>query len=360
MSKDNTLENLRRCIDQIDAQVEDLISERVRLAQRIAELKREGGEACYYRPDREARVLRQVIERNKGPLSDQDMARLFREIMSASLAAEAQVTVGYLGPEGTYTQSAALKHFGRSVQTQPLATIPEVFGVVEKGQAQFGVVPVENSTEGVVTHTLDMFMDSTLQICGEVHLRIHHQLIGKGESLAGIERVLAHSQSFAQCRRWLAQHLANAEAIAVTSNAEAAKRITNDVKAAAIASSAAAEFYHLNVLSADIEDDPGNTTRFLVIGNTRSGPSGHDKTSLLVSSPNKPGALYRLLRPLAEYGVSMTRIESRPSRKGAWDYVFFIDLEGHADDPGIAPVLEELKQEAAFVKLLGAYPQAVL
>lgn len=360
MSKDKPLEDIRESIDRIDSQIEELISERVRLAQRIAELKREGGEACYYRPEREAQVLRRIIERNRGPLSDQDMARLFREIMSVSLAAEAPVTVAYLGPEGTYTQSAALKHFGRAVQTKPIATIPEVFGIVEKGQAQFGVVPVENSTEGVVTHTLDMFMDSTLQICGEVHLRIHHQLIGRGKSLGQIERVLAHSQSFAQCRRWLAQNLANVEAIPVTSNAEAAKRVTKDEKAAAIASSAAAEFYDLHVLAADIEDDPGNTTRFLVIGNTCSGPSGQDKTSLLVSSPNKPGALYRLLGPLAEHGVSMTRIESRPSRKGVWDYVFFIDIEGHAQDSGIAPVLNELKQEAAFVKLLGAYPRAVL
>ncbi len=360
MAKKDTIEELRSSIDEIDAQIEDLISERIRIAQRIAEHKRKVGEACYYRPDREARVLRQVRARNAGPLSDEDMACLFREIMSVTLAAEGPVTVAYLGPEGTYTQSAALRHFGRAVQTESLSTIPEVFGAVEKGQAQFGVVPVENSTEGVVTHTLDMFMDSNLKICGEVHLRIHHQLIGASESTQDIERILAHTQSFAQCRRWLAEHLPKVETVSVSSNAEAARRVTHDHRAAAIASNAAAEFYGLRILAADIEDDPGNTTRFLVIGNTRSGPTGEDKTSLLVSSQNRPGALYRLLRPIAEQGVSMTRIESRPSRQGAWDYVFFIDIEGHAEDPEIVPVIEQLKQEAAFVKLLGAYPRAVL
>lgn len=360
MTENRSLEELRKRIDDIDATVEDLISERVQIARHIAEIKRDLGNESYYRPEREAQVLRKVIERNKGPLSDQDMVRLFREIMSASLAAQAPISVGFLGPEGTYTQNAALKHFGHSATTIPLATITEVFQTVEKGQAQFGVVPVENSTEGVVTHTLDMFLDSPLKICGEILLRIRHQLLGTGDSIDAVTKVLAHSQSLAQCRQWIGKHLPDVETVAVSSNAEAARRAAEDDTWAAIASSAAADFYRLNVLASDIEDDPGNTTRFLVVGTTQSGPSGCDKTSLLVSSQNKPGALYRLLGPLAEHGVSMTRIESRPSRKGIWEYVFFIDIEGHAEDSHIANVLKELEHEAAFVNLLGAYPRAVL
>ncbi len=354
------MEVLRRRIDQIDERIQDLINERVEIAKQVAQVKSEHGSDSYYRPEREAQVLRRVIARNKGPLPDEDMARLFREIMSASLAVEAPITVAFLGPPGTYTQSAAMKHFGYSVQNMPMGTIAEVFHAVEKGRAQYGVVPVENSIEGVVTHTLDMFMDSRLKICGEVQLRIRHQLLSKAESLSSVRKVLSHSQALAQCRRWLAEKLPDMPTEAVSSNAEAARIAAENDGYAAIASSAAAEIYGLDILAADIEDDSDNTTRFLVIGKNSAKPSGDDKTSLLVSSPNKPGALYRLLAPLARHGVSMTRVESRPSRKGLWEYVFFIDIEGHSDDPRIAQVLKELEQEAAFVKLLGAYPRAVL
>jgi chorismate mutase/prephenate dehydratase len=280
--------------------------------------------------------------------------------MSVSLAAQSAITVAFLGPDGTYTHNAALKHFGHSVKCLSLPTIDEVFHAVEKRQAHYGVVPVENSTEGVVTHTLDMFFDSSLKICGEVLLRVRHQFLSNAASLDKVDKVLAHSQSLAQCRRWLTKNVPLVETIAVSSNAEAAEQASRHANIAAIASTTAAEIYGVKVLIADIEDDPDNTTRFLIIGNTEVEPSGDDKTSLLVSSQNKPGALYRLLAPMANHGVSMTRIESRPSRKGLWEYVFFIDFEGHAKESRVAEVLAELKKEAALVKLLGAYPRAIL
>lgn len=360
MSEEKELQVLRQRIDQFDREIQDLINERVKVAKKIAEVKTGAGSECFYRPEREARILRAIIERNKGPLSDHDMARLFREIMSVSLAAQASITVAFLGPDGTYTHNATLKHFGHSVKCLSLATIDEVFHAVEKHQAHYGVVPVENSTEGVVTHTLDMFFDSSLKICGEVLLRVRHQLLSNAESLNQVDKVLAHSQSLAQCRRWLTKNLPLVETMTMSSNAEAAEQAAQHQNFAAIASTAAAEIYDVKVLIADIEDDPDNTTRFLIIGNTEVDPSGDDKTSLLVSSQNKPGALYRLLAPLAKHGVSMTRIESRPSRKGLWEYVFFIDIEGHAREQRVADVLTELEKEAALVKLLGAYPRAVL
>ena len=360
MGDNEQLARLREHIDRIDQKIQELINERVRLAISIAGLKKQADDGSFYRPEREAQILRAIIERNQGPLSDKDMARLFREIMSASLAAEATITVAFLGPEGTYTQDAALKHFGHSVVTVPLSTIEEVFGAVEREQSNFGVVPVENSTEGVVTHTLDRFVDSPLQICGEVALRIRHQLLSRAGALQEVRNVYSHSQSLAQCRRWLAENLPNAATAVVSSNAEAARLASQEPAAAAIAGSAAGEIYEIPVLAADIEDHPGNTTRFLVIGRDRPEPSGRDKTSLLVSSRNRPGALHSLLAPLAARGVSLTRIESRPARSGLWEYVFFMDIEGHAEDENIMEALAELEAEAAFLKLLGAYPRAVL
>jgi chorismate mutase/prephenate dehydratase len=360
MAESEELEQLRQRIDRIDKQIQDLINERVALAISIARLKQTAGDGSFYRPEREAQILRTVTERNRGPLRDKDMARLFREIMSATLAAEAPTMVAFLGPQGTYTQDAAIKHFGHSVGTIPLATIEEVFGAVEREQANFGVVPVENSTEGVVTHTLDGFVDSPLQICGEVVLRIRHQLLTKAGSLAEVNKVYSHIQSLAQCRRWRAETLPDVATAVVASNAEAARLASQEPTAAAIASAAAGEIYDVPSVAADIEDHPGNTTRFLVIGQERPGPSGRDKTSLLVSSRNRPGALHRLLSPLAARDVSLTRIESRPARSGLWEYVFFIDIEGHVEDENIRAALGELESEAAFMKLLGAYPRAVL
>ncbi|HFD79137.1 MAG TPA: prephenate dehydratase [Gammaproteobacteria bacterium] len=356
----STLEQLRARIDDLDEKIQALISERAECARQVAAAKLEAGEEVFYRPEREAEVLRRVRERNRGPLSDEEMVRLFREIMSACLALEKPLKIAYLGPEGTYTQAAALKHFGHSVELEPLAAIDEIFREVEAGSADYGVVPVENSSEGAISHTLDMFIRSPLKICGDVELRIHHQLLGKAGGTAEVQRVCAHQQALAQCREWLDAHLPQAQRVAVSSNAEAARLASEDATVAAIASDAAAEMYGLDILAANIEDDPGNTTRFLVVGRQAVAPSGRDKTSLLMATRNKSGALYRLLEPIARHGVSMTRIESRPSRVGKWDYVFFVDLEGHVEDAKVAAALKELEAEAALLKVLGSYPQAEL
>ncbi|ROR32292.1 prephenate dehydratase [Inmirania thermothiophila] len=353
---------IREEIDRLDEQIQALITRRAECARRIAEIKKEAGdaEAFFYRPEREAQILRRVLERNRGPLSDEEMARLFREIMSACLALEQPLNVAFLGPEGTFTQLAAFKHFGHSIRSRPLPTIDEVFREVEAGSVHYGVVPVENSTEGMVSHTLDRFLNSPLYICGEVELRVHHYLMAVGGRIEDIRRVYSHRQSLAQCREWLDAHLPQAERIAVESNAEAARRASRETRAAAIAGEATAHIYRLRILASNIEDEPENTTRFLVIGRQQVPPSGNDKTSLLLSAPNRPGALFRLLEPLARHGVSMTRIESRPSRRGLWDYVFFVDVEGHRSEDKVAAALAELEREASLFRVLGSYPRAVL
>ncbi len=358
---DDRLKKIRARIDDIDARIQALISERAECAREVAEVKQaDGGNPVFYRPEREAQILRQVKQRNQGPLSDEEMARLFREIMSACLALEQPMRVAFLGPEGTFTQAAALKHFGHAIQTVPLTAIDEVFREVTSDAAHYGVVPVENSTEGIINHTLDMFMQSSLGICGEVELRIHHHVLGKQAKLDKVERVYSHQQSLAQCREWLNAHLPRAERIAVNSNAEAARRVLDDPQAVAIAGETAAEIYGLGILVANIEDEPDNTTRFLIIGKQQVPPSGNDKTSLMVSARNQAGTLYRLLAPLVENGISMTRLESRPSRQGMWDYVFFIDIEGHASDEPVERALTALEKEAAMLRVLGSYPCAVL
>ncbi|MBK1692832.1 prephenate dehydratase [Ectothiorhodospira mobilis] len=358
---DDALEAIRERIDDLDQRIMQLISERAACAQEVARIKREADPAAtFYRPEREAQVLRRIHGANPGPLDREEMTRLFREIMSACLALEQPLSVAFLGPEGTFTQAAALKHFGHSVKTVAMSAIDEVFREVESGSVQYGVVPVENSTEGVVTHTLDRFMQSPLHICGEVEMRIHHHLLGHDPDAGGVLRVYSHQQSLAQCREWLDARLPQAERLPVSSNAEAARRAAGEAGAAAIASEAAAELYGLQVLAANIEDSPDNTTRFLVIGRQPSGPSGQDKTSLLVSARNRPGSLHGLLSPFAENDVSMTRIESRPSQCVNWEYVFFIDIEGHAQEPRVARALEALRREAEVVKVLGSYPKAVL
>lgn len=357
--EERRLRELRTKIDALDARIQTLIAQRAKHAQAIAHSKERNGDTNFYRPEREAEVLRQVLARNKGPLSDDDMARIFREIMSACLALESRLRVAFLGPEGTFTQEAALKHFGHAVETVPLAAIDEVFREVESGNAHFGVVPVENSTEGMITHTLDTFLASSLKICGEVSLRVHHHLMGRALAIADAQRIVSHQQTLAQCREWLDANVPGLERIPVSSNAEAARRAAAETGTLAVAGAAAAKLYGLQVLASNIEDRPDNTTRFLVIGNVEAGPSGSDKTSLMLSGKNQPGALYRLLTPLARQGVNMTRIESRPSRRSKWEYVFFIDIEGHARDRGVAKVLAALEREAAFYKCLGSYPKAV-
>jgi len=360
------LESIRERIDAVDAELHALINERARLAQQVGISKHAAGHTVdFYRPEREAQVLRRALERNReerGPLRDEEILRLFREIMSACLAQQEPLKVGFLGPEGTFTQQAVYKQFGHSVRALPLSSIEEVFHEVESGTADFGVVPIENSSEGTVNSTLDMFLISPLGICGEVELRIHHNLMGQMSALDRVRRICAHPQALAQCRGWLAEHMTGVERVPVASNAEGARRARDEDGTAAIAPMAAAEVYGLNVLVPEIEDRPDNTTRFLVIGRKSFPPSGQDKTTLLVSAADTgaPGALFRLLEPFVAHGISMTRIESRPSRRRKWDYVFFIDLEGHAADESLASALEQLKGQASLCRVLGSYPRAIL
>lgn len=362
MSDVDPLNLARERIDSLDEQIQRLISERAGIALEVARIKESqgGNNGDHYRPSREAEVLRRIIERNEGPLSDETMARLVREIMSACLALESPLRVAYLGPEGTYTQAAVYKHFGHAVSAHPLAAIDEIFREVEANNAEYGVVPVENSTEGVVSHTLDLFATSPLSISGEVTLPVHHHLLSKAEDLSKIKRVVAHSQSLAQCRKWLDSNLPNAVRVSVSSNGEAARIVQSETDSAAIAGRAASELYDLGILGKNIEDDPNNTTRFLIIGRQAVPSTGHDMTSLLLSVHNRPGALYDLLAPFATSGVNLCRIESRPSRRGTWDYNFFIDLEGHAEDEAVSAVLKRIKEEAAFFKVLGSYPKAAI
>lgn len=359
VTKSNPLDQVRQRIDKIDSQIEKLISERAQCALDVATIKRESGEFNFYRPEREAQVLQKIKIKNSGILSDDEMARLFREIMSACLALEQPLKVAYLGPEGTYTQSAALKHFGHSVTTNPVTAIDEIFREVESGSADFGVVPVENSTEGMVNQSMDLFINSPLIICGEVQLRIHHHFLSRLDDKKNIKRIYSHQQSFAQCREWLNSNMVGVSRITVNSNAEAARCAAEENDAAAIAGETAGEIYHLKSVAKNIEDDPQNTTRFLVVGREETAASGNDKTSLMLSSQNRPGALYSLLEPFRRFGVSMTRVESRPARQGMWEYVFFVDIEGHVEDKNIQQALAEVKSSSSMFKVLGSYPKAV-
>ncbi len=362
MTEKDQLADIRKRIDEIDKSMQTLISERAQCAANVAKVKQQQGETGhFYRPEREAQVLRAVMERNTGPLTDESIAGIFREIMAACLAHEKPLKVAFLGPEGTYTHCAAVKHFGSLIETRPVESIEEVFRVVEADSANFGVVPVENSSAGVINHTLDLFMKSSLTISGEVALRIRHNLLSSVASLQDIKRVYAHQQSLSQCNLWLDKHLPNAERIAMSSNAQAVLLVKDNAdNTAAIGGVMAAELYGVPVVEADIEDEPDNTTRFAVIGQHKSPPSGEDRTSLLVFVHNKPGSLYDLLKPLAERGISMSNIESRPSRRGVWDYVFFIDVDGHRDDEVVKQAISEIEKASAMVTVLGSYPKAVL
>jgi len=360
------LTEIRDQIDAVDARLGELISERAALAQKIGEAKQrsvsDDGVVEFYRPEREAQVLRAATERNEGPLEDDEIVRLFREIMSACRAHEEPLKVGYLGPEGTFTHSAVFKHFGHSVGALPLATIEDVFHEVENGAARFGVVPIENSSAGMVNHTLDMFLNSSLNICGEVEMRIRQHLLGNMQSNEDVKRVCAHPQALAQCRAWLSEFLPDAEQIPCSSNAEGARRAKDEEGTAAIAGDSAADVYGLNVLVSNIEDSRDNTTRFLVIGHRVPPPSGDDKTTLIVSASDTDdaGSLHKILEPLAEQGINMTRIESRPSHRRKWHYVFFIDLDGHTDDEPVKIALAKLEQRVRMFRVLGSYPKAIL
>ncbi len=355
---DSELAKLREAIDRVDDRLLETLNERAKLARAVGSLK--VGQA--YRPEREAQVLRRVKERNPGPLGAETVAFLFREVMSACLALERPITVAYLGPKGTFSEKAAVKQFGLAAEAMPTPSIDEVFRAVESGAADFGVVPVENSTEGAVGRSLDLMPNSPLRVCGEVVVRIHHNLMVKdaAQPLEAIRRVFSHGQSLGQCHEWLNQNLPHAERIAVASNAEAARRAAAEAGTAAVAGEMAAQHYGLAIVHANIEDEPNNTTRFLVLGDYAPKASGRDKTSLILSARNRAGAVYEMLTPFASRGVSMTKFESRPSRVALWEYLFFVDIEGHRDDPRVAEALEEVGRIAGYIKVLGSYPVAVI
>ncbi len=358
----NAISTLRNQIDTIDEQIQTLINQRAKIAQEVANVKKNHeNDPIFYRPEREAQVLKAVMARNSGPLSGEKMARLFREIMSVCLELEAPQKVAFLGPIGTFTHAAALKHFGKAATTAPLATITDVFREVEAGSAMYGVVPVENSSEGVVNHTLDAFLNSNLKIIGEVEMPIHHNfLVAEHTKVDSLSKIYSHQQSLAQCRHWLDTHFPNVERIAVSSNGEAARRLKNEWHSAAIAGDVAVAEYGLHKLHENIEDNPNNTTRFLIIGKEDTAPSGQDKTSILVSSADRTGALIEILEPLKHHGVSMTSIETRPERPNKWAYVFFIDMNGHVEDKNVKAAIEEIRPLVKELRVLGSYPKAVL
>lgn len=356
------LSEIRDQIDAIDEQIQTLITQRAACAQKVADIKTQGGqvEAVFYRPEREAQVLRAVKDRNQSLLSDNDMARLFREIMSVCLALEQPMKVAYLGPEGSYTHAATIKQFGSFVQPHAVSTIDDVFKAVESGRVNYGMVPVENSTEGVVNATQDNLIRMRAHVTGEVDLAIHHCLLSKSSEMSNIKKVVAHAQALGQCRVWLKNNLPGVELEAVDSNALAAKMAQQDESLAAIASEQAAGLYQLRILKSHIEDARDNTTKFWVIGMDSPGASGQDKTALVLSMTNKAGALVDILSSFAKRNLSMTRIVSRPSSNKKWDYVFFIDIAGHQTDPLVAEALQEVEQQASFFKLLGSYPMSPL
>jgi chorismate mutase/prephenate dehydratase len=357
---DKALSEARVEIDAIDARVLDLVNRRAQCARKIGEIKAAHGEEGFiYRPEREAQILRRIREMNAGPLPDESVACFFREIMSACLSLERPLSVAFLGPAGTFSESAAIKHFGHAAILVSCSSIDGVFREAEAGRADFAVAPVENSTEGAIGRTLDLLASSPLKVCGEVVLRIHQHLLSRETSLERISRVYSHAQSLSQCHEWLARSLPGAERVAVGSNAQAAQMAAAEAGTAALAGEAAARRYELPVLASNVEDEPNNTTRFVVLGRRESGPSGHDKTSLIMSAPNRTGSLCELLVPFSEAGVSMTRLESRPARHSLWEYVFYVDVEGHRDDPPVARALTQLERRAAYLKVLGSYPAAV-
>lgn len=361
MSAHDPLAAVRARIDAIDQELLRLFNARAELAITVGRIKRENnGDKDLYRPERESQVLRRVRATNPGPLSVDQAVRLMREVMSACLALEEPLRVAYLGPAGTYTHAAALKHFGSAIGLEPVRTIEDVVRVVEVGSSDYGIVPVENSLEGPINQTLDCLSESSLKICGEVVLPVHHQLLTRCVELTEIKTVYAHAQALAQCRRWLDAHLPDAERTALSSNAEAARKVAAAAASAAIAGENAAALYGLPIAARNIEDHCENTTRFLVLGHKQVAPSGDDLTSLLFSMPNRPGALYEILQALATANISMTRIESRPMRRGKWEYLFFVDIEGHSETPQVAEALRQIETRSSMLRILGSYPRAVV
>jgi chorismate mutase/prephenate dehydratase len=358
MNDDQRLVPLRAKIDALDEQLLALLTERAKTALEVGQIKKESS-APIFRPERELQVIQNLIQKNKGPLLADGIAAIWREVMSACRALEAKQVVAYLGPAGTYSEQAAHQFFGQSVHGLSCVSLDEVFKSVEKGSADYGVLPIENSSEGVISRTLDLLLESSLQITGELVLPIRHHLLTQSGKLDGIKVVCAHAQALAQCQQWLNTHAPHLQRQAVSSNAEAAKMAAADTNLAAIAGEPAQIAYGLQVAASQIQDDANNRTRFVVIGKQACLPSGKDQTSLVLSVANQPGAVHHLLGPLAKHGVSMTRFESRPARKGSWEYLFYIDIDGHADDPKPAQAIAELQSIAAFYKKLGSYPKAI-
>lgn len=357
---DDRLQPLRVAIDEVDRRLIELLNERARLATEVGRIKHEAG-APVYRPEREADVLRRIAAFNRGPLTEAGLTGVWREVMAACRALERQVTVAYLGPAGTFSELALQKQFGHAVGREPCASIDDVFRAVEAGGADYGIVPVENSTEGSVTRTLDLLLATPLKLIAEVALPVHHNLLTLDGTMDGVRRVCAHSQALAQCTEWLGHHHPDLERVAVASNGEAARLASLDPATAAVAGDIAAQRYGLLAVASHIEDDPLNRTRFVVLGRQDTAPQappGRDKTSLILAVPNKAGAVFHMLAPLEAHGVSMARFESRPARSGSWEYFFYVDIEGHERDPKIAAALAALREVCAFYKSLGSYPAA--
>ncbi len=350
------LDALRQAIDAIDDEIVARLNRRAALAREVGELKRKT-DAPVYRPEREAQIIDRLRAKNAGPLSIAALSAIYLEVISACREIERRLRVAFLGPEGTFSELAMYRHFGHGIDPVPCQTIDEVFRATESGAADFGVVPTENSTEGAVSRSLDLFLQTPLKISGEVLVAVRHNLLAQGNSLEGIQRVCAHPQALAQCNAWLERHAHGLERVAVASNAEGAQLAAADPSTAAIAGEAAAVHYGLQVAAAGIQDDPANRTRFSIIGRHECTPSGRDQSSLILAVQDRPGAMHSLIEPLARHGVSMKRLESRPARQGRWEYYFYIDIAGHQHDPDVAPALAELQRNAAFYKVIGSYPR---
>lgn len=350
------LDELRKQIDDVDSKLVQLLNKRAKVAQQIGVAKQSGAK---FSPAREATLIRRLRRQNDGPLPNAALTAVMREVISGCLGLEQTLRVSYLGPAGTYSEEAARARFGHAADLVPRGSIDEAVAVAEKGSADVALIPVENTTEGAVGRTLDILLETPLTICDEVTLPIRHQLMSQSASLQGITEVIAHPQALAQCRQWLAVHLPHAVQIPAASNGEAARRAAASKNAAATASRRAAELNRLNIIAENIEDDPANTTRFLALGHAPASPTGADKTSLVCATPNTPGALLAALQAIAKEDVNMVKLESRPARSLAWEYVFYIDIEGHQDEPQVAKALRALKKHAAFLKILGSYPKAI-
>ncbi len=348
------LKKLRNEIDRLDLEMLEILNRRLKVAQQIGKVKKSRQEEIYA-PEREKEVISNLIKKNKGPLPNGELKDIYREIIKTSLLLQKKLAIAYMGPEASFTHLAAIKNFGRAAQFISAKNIGDVFNEVEKERADYGVVPIENTTEGMVNYTLDMFMDSDLKICAEIFVEVHHNLASR-TTLDRIDKIYSHTQTVAQCRTYLEEKMPNVKIIEVESNSKAAQLAEQDNKSAAIVSTVAAELYNLNILVSRIEDLSNNYTRFLVIGPKYSARSGEDKTSILFSIKDRVGALYDMLLPFRRANINLTKIESRPTKKKAWEYVFFVDLVGHREDPNVKKALAELEKECLFLKVLGSYP----